>query len=124
MLAKSGAMFYVLWSLLHFKASQAVYQLAMSQEAGMVQARMLQDASFLFLVSVLVAWVAVSRNWNNDRTGYWINLWVVSIVDVVFIWLIVLPGYLPMKMALGGPVLWVLALLFSTLALKQTPSRR
>ena len=117
--AKLGAIFYTLWALLHFKAAHAVYSLAATLDAGMIQARLFQDASFMALVSALTIWVAITRNWNNDRTGYWVNLVSVSAVDVFFIILIVMPGYLPLKIALAGPVLWALALAFSTLAIRQ-----
>lgn len=120
MMAKIGAVFYFLWGLLHFKAAHAVYSLAGTLEAGMVQARLYQDASFMAMASALCVWVAVRRNWQNDRVGYWVNAAVVSAVDVFFIILIVMPGYLPLKIALAGPVLWILALIFSTLAIRQT----
>jgi hypothetical protein len=121
-MAKLGAVFYVLWGVLHLKASHAVYSLANSLEAGMVQGRLLQDASFMMMVSVLAIWVAVTRNWKNDRIGYRVNLVVVSAVDVFFILLIAMPGYLPMKIAAAGPVLWILALIFSTLAIRKAPA--
>ena len=124
MMAKLGAIFYVLWGLLHLKAAHAVYGLANSLEAGMVQARLLQDASFMLMVSLLAIWVAATRNWKNDRAGYFVNLVTVSAVDVFFIILIVMPGYLPMKIAAGGPVLWVLALVFSTIAIRQASAKR
>ncbi len=124
MMAKLGAIFYILWGLLHLKAAYAVYSLANSLEAGMVQARLLQDSSFMLMVSVLAIWVAATRNWKNDRTGYLINLVAVSAVDIFFIILIVMPGYLPVKIAAGGPVLWILGLIFSTLAIKQASANR
>ena len=121
MMAKIAAVFYVLWGILHLKAAQAVVLLAISLESGMVQGRLAQDASFMLMISILVMWVAVTRNWYNDWTGYWVNLAVVSLVDVFFILLIVMPGYLPLKIAAGGPVLWLLAATFSTLAIRQAP---
>jgi len=121
MMARIAAVFYILWGILHLKAAQAVVLLAVSLEPGMVQARLVQDASFMLMISILVMWVAVTRNWLNDRTGYWINLVVVTLVDIFFILLIALPGYLPLKVAAGGPVLWLLAVIFSSLAIRQAP---
>lgn len=60
--------------------------------------------------------IAVARlNWRNHRLGYWLNLGVVSAAEVGFIIAILGPGYIRLSDGLGGPVLWVLAAVFSTL---------
>src|SRR5574341_2273610 len=54
-------------------------------------------------------------NWANNRLGYWLNLGVVSMADIGFVTAILGRGYILLSDGLGGPVLWVLAAIFSTL---------
>ena len=82
----------------------------------MAQGRLWQDAFFLFLISVASIYVAVRYNWRNSPLGYWLNLFIVSIEDLLFIFLIVVPGYVPFKMIFTGPLLWVIALACTTIA--------
>ena len=114
--AKIGAIFYIAWGLLHFKAAYAIYLLGKSQGPGMAQGRLWQDSFFLFLISVATIYVAVRYNWKNSPLGYWLNLFIVSIEDLLFIFLIVAPGYVPAKALLTGPLLWILGLTFTTIA--------
>ena len=65
--------------------------------------------------------VAVTLNWRKSRLGYWLNLGVVSAVDVGFIYAILLPGYIRLGERLPGPALWVLAVIFSTIGLLANP---
>jgi hypothetical protein len=70
---------------------------------------------------VLCIAIAVSMNWRNSRRGYWANLVLVSATDLGFVVLILLPG---IAHELLGPILWVLALIFTTigyLAAERTP---
>jgi len=46
--------------------------------------------------------------------GYWLNLAAASVTDIGFIVFILRPGYLPLKPGLLGPILWLLATIFST----------
>jgi len=61
--------------------------------------------------------VAICLNWRNSYLGYWLNLVVVSAADLVYIFFILVPGYVPLVSGGLGPLLWVLALIFSTLAI-------
>ena len=101
--AKLGAITYVLWGLLHIEAARRVYMLGQSLDPGMVQGRIFQDAWNLLFFALFGIVVAVIWNWRNSRLGYWLNLVVVSAGDIV-------PGGL-------GPLLWVMALVFSTLGI-------
>jgi len=49
--------------------------------------------------------------------GYWLNLVVVSAADLGYIFFVLVPGYVPLLPGGLGPLLWVLALIFSTLAI-------
>ena len=111
-LARIGAVLYILWGLLHIVAAFKVYSLGQSLEQGMVQGRIFQDAWNLLFFALFGIIVAVLYNWKNNKTGYWLNLVVVSAGDIGFILTILLSGYLPLFPGALGPILWLLALTF------------
>ena len=108
---------YFVWGLLHLKAAFSVYQLGTSLEAGMIQARIFQDAWNLLFFALVGITVAVIFNWHNSRLGYWINMTTVSVTDIGFIAFVLAPGYLPIFPGILGPVFWVLGAVFSTIGL-------
>ncbi len=113
--AKLGAVTYVLWGLLHLQAARLVYMLGQSLEPGIVKWRIYQDEwNLLFFASFGII-VAVFLNWKNSRLGFWLNLIVISAADIGFIVAVLLPGYIPLVPGGLGPLLWVVALVFSTL---------
>jgi hypothetical protein len=114
---KIGAVMYFVWGLLHLKAAYSVYQLGMSLEAGMIQARIFQDAWNLLFFALVGITVAVIFNWHNSRLGYWINLITVSVTDIGFITFVLVPGHLPVFPGILGPVFWVFGAIFSTIGL-------
>ena len=108
--------------LLHLQAARLVYMLGGTLDPGMVQGRIYQDAFNLLFFALFGIIVAVTLNWKNSRTGYWLNLIVVSAADIGFIVYVLAPGYVPIIPGALGPILWVLALAFSTLGfLKSAP---
>jgi hypothetical protein len=115
--AKLGAITYVLWGLLHMEAARRVYMLAQSLEPGMVQGRIFQGAWNLLFFALFGIVVALIWNWRNSRLGYWLNLVVVSAGDIGFILFVLMPGYIPLVPGGLGPLLWVVALSFSTLGI-------
>ena len=115
--AKIGAVIYVLWGILHIVAAGKVYMLGQSLEAGMVQGRIYQDAWSLLFFAVFGIVVGVILNWKNSHLGYWLNLIVVSIGDIGFIIFLLIPAYIPLMPGAIGPILWILALIFSTIGL-------
>jgi hypothetical protein len=66
--ATIGAVLYVLWGIFHLVAANAVYALA-ERSAGMVCARLLQDAFYLLFFAVAGIVIAVILNWRNDTQG-------------------------------------------------------
>jgi len=118
--AKLGAVTYVLWGLLHLQAARLVYMLGDSLTPGMVQGRIYQDAFNLLFFALFGIAVAVALNWKNSRLGYWLNLVVVSAADLGFIVYVLVPGYVPVVPAALGPLLWVLAVIFSTLGIRKS----
>lgn len=121
--ARIGAVIYVLWGLLHIQAARMVYGLGSSLEPGMIQARIYQDASFLLFFALFAIAVAILYNFKNSRLGYWLNLVIVSGADLGFIIYVLVPGYAPIVPAGLGPLLWVLAVLFSTIGIRQARTR-
>ena len=116
--AKIGAVFYIVWGLLHIVAANNVYGLAQTLEPGMLQGRIIQGAWHLLFFALFGMVVAIKYNWNNSKLGYWLNLIVVSTTDVGFIALILAPGYAPLIPGALGPIVWLLALGFSTVGIR------
>jgi len=57
--------------------------------------------------------VTLSR---NDRLGYWLNLSVVSWADIIWVLVVVLPGYVPLARGMIPPAFWLAGALCTTLA--------
>ncbi len=115
--SKLGSSFYVLWGALHIVVANKVFTLAQGVDAGIVQGRIFQDAWSLLFFAVFAIVVGLFFNWKNDRLGYWLNLIVVSVADIGYIIFILVPGYVPIILGVIGPVLWVLAVVFSTIGI-------
>lgn len=117
--SKLGSVFYVLWGILHIIVASKIYMLGQSMDAGIVQGRIFQGAWSLLFFAVFAIVVGILYNWKNDCLGYWLNLIVVSIVDIGYIIFILLPGYVPIMPGIIGPALWVLAVVFSTIGIRK-----
>lgn len=107
-----GAGCYSLWGLLHIFAAHGIYQLG-AEQSGLVQGRLYQDAALMLAIALAVLYVAAFKNWRNDRFGFWCNLVLVSIADIIFLLFIVWPGHVPPERALPGPTLWLFGALFT-----------
>ncbi|MEH6347576.1 MAG: hypothetical protein V7785_20945 [Bermanella sp.] len=116
-LARTGAVLYFLWGLLHVIAAYKVYLFGQALEEGMLQGRIFQDAWNLLFFAIFGMVMAVKYNWHNHTTGYWFSLFVISAGDIGFIVTILIPGYLPLIPSALGPLLWLLALGFSSAAM-------
>jgi hypothetical protein len=115
--SKIGAVLYIIWACLHFMAAHSVYVLGRSLDSSMVQGRVFQDAFNLMFFSISAIAVAIILNWRNSIWGYWINFATVGIADIGFILFVIVPGHMPVWPGILGPVFWVLAVIFSTIAL-------
>jgi len=118
--AKISASLYIIWGLLHVVAAYKIAELAQTVEEGMIQGRLYQDAWNLLFFALFGIVVAVLYNWKNNKMGYYLNLVVVSAGDIGFIVTVLLPGYIPFFPGALGPIVWILALGFSTIALTRT----
>lgn len=119
--ARIAAVVYVLWGILHLGAAYGVYQLGATLEAGIVQGRIYQGAWNLTFFALFGAVVGVVYTWRNSRIGYWLNAVVVSAGDIGFIVTLLIPGIVPLVPGALGPVLWIIALALSTIALRSAP---
>lgn len=115
--AKLGSITYVLWGVLHIVAAQKVYMLGQTLDPGMVQGRIYQDAWNLLFFALFGIVVGVFLNWKNSRLGYWLNLVVVSAGDIGYIVFVLMPGFVPLMPGALGPVLWIVAVIFSTVGI-------
>jgi hypothetical protein len=114
---KIGAIFYVIWGLVHINAAYALLKLGQSVDPSLVQARVFQDAWNILVGAIAVIIVGVTMNWHNSRTGFWINLTVVSLLDIPFVLFVIVPGYAPLWPGLQGPIAWAIAAVFSAVGL-------
>ena len=115
--SKIGAVLYIIWACLHLLATYSVYTLGRSLSPSIVQGRVFQDAWNLLFFSIVAISVAATLNWRNSVWGYWINFATVGVADTGFIFFVLVPGYTPVWPSILGPVFWVLATIFSTIAL-------
>jgi hypothetical protein len=115
--ARIGAVFYVIWGVLHLNAARTIFTLGQPLNPGMVQARLYQDAWNILFGAITVIAVGTTMNWRNSRTGFWINLVLVVLLDLAFVIYILVPGYAPLWPGLEGPVAGLIAVAFSTVGL-------
>lgn len=123
-LARIGAVFYVLWGLLHLLAAGRLLGFATGLEDEMLRARLMQGAWHMLFFALIAIVVGAWLNRRNSTAGYWINLVTVSVVDLGFIALLLVPGLVPLWPGLLGPALWLAAAAFSTAAMLRRPRRR
>lgn len=122
-LARAGAVFYILWSVLHVAAAFFVLPIALEPLSGLepsaAHGRIYQNSGLMITISLAALLVAVTQNWRNDLLGYWINLILISGTDIAFIAFVLIPGYEPPPQGLIGPSLWIVGLVLSTWGLLQ-----
>lgn len=105
MFHRIGAALYLLWGIVHVGAAVETYRVAAALEFGPIQGRVFEDAWFLLFFAALAAVVAVTMNWKNNNTGYWINLVGSSVADIGFIAFVLIPGHIAIVPGIVGPVL-------------------
>ena len=122
--ARIGAVFYILWGLLHLIAAKKVFMLGQTLESGLLQGRIYQDAFYLLFFAIFGIVVAVMFNWKNSKLGYWLNLVVISVGDIGFIITVLMPGYIPLFPGSLGPILWLIALMLTTISMLKRKTRQ
>ena len=139
-----GATFYVLWGVMHAMIGIQILVVNMRQSTHAVINTLYQDSHQstpehlgpvvgalmnqhgwnLLWFGLFAAVVGVLWNRRNNLAAYWANLAVVSLADIGFIAAILVPGYINVWMGIGGPILWVFAVIFSTLGLNSQRDAR
>jgi hypothetical protein len=128
---KAGAIFFLLWGLVHVLGA-ALQLAALRSGGGDALARMLSTArpyddgsnevaaAFMGLgsyqilwIGVLVAVIAISMNWRNQRLGFCLNLSIVGLTDLGLVIALLLPGYMAWSDGMVGISLYLLAAGFS-----------
>ncbi|MEL6728891.1 MAG: hypothetical protein AAFP81_07195 [Pseudomonadota bacterium] len=118
--AKIGAVAYALWSLLHI--ALGVERLIARADAGMLSeaaGRLAQGHWTLIWVGVLglgLSWY----NWRNNTVAYWLSAFLISVEDIGFLLFPVWQGGLGLPAAAIGPGLWIIGLVFTTIAYVST----
>ena len=140
---KWGAISYILWGVMHAMIGLQILWINLGQSSRQVISSLYLDAGTistppqlgsvisglinqhgwnLFWFGVVAVIVAVIGNWRNNRAAYWANLALVSLADIGFIFAILIPGYIKLAIGIGGPILWVVAMLLSTIGILKTKS--
>ncbi|PNG26822.1 hypothetical protein [Methylocella silvestris] len=113
--ARIGAGFYVAWGLFHLRVAYDIYELGAGQ-SGLAQGRIFQLAAYMLTISLFVIAVAVLKNSRNDRTGYWLNLIVAGWADLIWVAVVVAPGYVGLLRGLAPPAIFLAGAAATTLA--------
>lgn len=135
---KLGASLYALWGVLHIVGASVLLLQAANLGATAVFATIgsatpatalpqlsnsLVDAVLryyawnLLWIGCFVLVVAIWLNWRNHVLGYWLNLTVVSVVDLGLLVFLIAPTHMALADGMLGVALWLPAVLFSTIGL-------
>lgn len=82
------------------------------------------ESLMFFICAAVFGAQAIAVGWFlnrvNDRFGYWLNLVVLGLVDAAFVAVMVLPGHVDLIGGLSGPLVWAVAAIASTVAVRWT----
>ncbi|MGW4841426.1 hypothetical protein [Nocardia brasiliensis] len=115
-----AAALYVVWGVLHMGLGLSM---VIGDLADGVPGTESAAESLLYFVCVTTLgaqaiFVAVTMNRVNSRLGFWLNAVVLGVVDLAFLLLLAVPGYVDLIGAIVGPVVWVLATVCAAVALR------
>jgi hypothetical protein len=73
-------------------------------------------AFYLLFFAVAGILMAAIPNWRNDKQGYWMNGTLIAFADIPFVLFALAPGLIPWWPGLVGPLFWLIAFMFTTVA--------
>ena len=128
--AKTGAVFFILWGVLHIIGGGAILAaLSDSPEAGFaiyqesaasyteLAGGVLGYLAFTFVwIAAAVTYVAIRYNWRNSQDGLMLNTALVGFTDLGLIIFLVLPGFLGWADAAPGLLLFIGGAVFGGIA--------
>ncbi|HEX7815444.1 hypothetical protein [Dyella sp.] len=112
--SRIGALCYASWGIFHLYVALDIWRLGAGQ-AGIAQGRTFQLAFYMASIALFAIIVAIG-NWRGDVQAYWRNLLVIGWADVVWVGVVVLPGYVPLLRGLLPPAIYVLGACLTTAA--------
>ncbi|MGF1482200.1 MAG: hypothetical protein ACFB4I_22430 [Cyanophyceae cyanobacterium] len=119
---KIGAVCYGLWGLWHIRVVASMFASASTELEGVLQARIYQGAFHILWFAVGAIALAILFNWRNSRLGYWANLIMIGWTEVGLLLFFIVPGYFPwLPTGFVGPLLWIFAVLLTTLGFYLCP---
>ena len=126
LMARLGALCYIAWGLFHINVAHEIYTLGAAQ-TGIARGRLYQLAAYMLCIALFAVVTGVAGNWRNGARSYWLNLIVVGWADLVWVLVVVLPGYASLLRGLLPPAVYVLGALLTTVARRgagRVPLRR
>jgi len=121
-LARVGAVCYIGWGAFHVKVAHDIFMLGAAQSA-IAQGRLYQLSAYMLSIALFAIIVAALGNWRNSVRSYWLNLIVIGWADLVWVLVVVLPGYTPLLRGLLPPAVYLLGAVLTTAARCGTRSR-
>jgi hypothetical protein len=125
--ARTGAVFFALWGLLHIVGGGAMLATSLGSieggfgiflksagSAGSLANAILQyHSSNILWFGIVCTVVAITMNWQNSRPGLYFNLAIAGFADLGLVLFMLIPGYLSWSNGSQGLLLYLLAAGFS-----------
>jgi hypothetical protein len=135
--AKTGAVFFVLWGLLHIVGGGAILAAVAEspaqgfavyeQSAGTyteLAGSVLGYLAYGFVwIAVLVTYVGVRYNWQNSQHGLALNTVLVGLTDLGLVIFLIWPGFISWGQAAPGLVLFAGGVIFGGMACNSAHSK-
>ena len=115
LIARLGALCYIAWGIFHINVAHDIYALG-SAQTGIARGRMYQLAAYMLCIALFAIVTGAAGNWRNGVRSYWLTLIVVGWADLVWVLVVVVPGYAPLLRGLLPPAVYVLGALLTTAA--------